>query len=72
MTGQLEEAVRRLEVLPADEQDAIASQTMETLDDEKVWANRFRNIPSTLGDMARQAGEEHRRGETRPLEDPIG
>jgi hypothetical protein len=69
MTGQLEEAVRRLEVLPADEQDAMASQIMETLDDEKAWADRFRSIPSTLRDMARQAGAEHRRGETRPLDE---
>ncbi|MDX2181815.1 MAG: hypothetical protein SFV18_19635 [Bryobacteraceae bacterium] len=58
-------------MLPTDEQDAIASQIMETLDDEKVWADRFRNIPSTLRDRARQAGEEHRRGETRPLDERV-
>jgi hypothetical protein len=71
MTGLLEQALRRLEALSADEQDAIASQIIETLDDEKAWADRFGTIPSSLRDMAREAGEEHRRGETRPLDELI-
>lgn len=69
MTGLLERALRRLEALSADEQDAIASQIIETLDDEKAWAGRFGSIPSSLQDMAREAGEEHRRGETCPLDE---
>jgi hypothetical protein len=68
MTGLLEQALRRLEALSADEQDAIAAQIIETLDDERAWADRFDTIPSSLRDMAREAGEEHRRGETRPLD----
>ena len=71
MTGLLEQALRRLETLSADEQDAIASQIIETLDDEQGWADRFRTIPSRLRDMSREAGEEHRRGETRLLDDLI-
>ena len=68
MTGLLEEALRRLEALSADEQDAIASQIIETLDDEKAWADRLA-FPSSLRQMACEAGEEHRRGETRPLDE---
>lgn len=72
MTGLLEEALRRVESLSPQEQDAIASQIMETLDDEEAWARRFRGNPTVLRSLAREALEEHRRGETRPLDDLIG
>jgi hypothetical protein len=48
MTGPLEEALLRLETLSADEQDEIASQIIETLDNEKAGADRFQTIPSSL------------------------
>lgn len=69
MTGLLEQALHRLETLSLEEQDAIASQIIDTLDDEEAWAQRFRNIPPSLQALAREAREEHRRGETRPLDD---
>jgi hypothetical protein len=72
MTGLLEEALRRMESLSPEEQDAIASQIIETLDDEEEWARRFRNSPAVLRSLAREAMEEHRRGETRPLDELIG
>jgi len=72
MTGLLEQALRRLESLSQEEQDAIASQIMETLDDEEAWARSFRTRPGLLESMAREAMEEHHRGETRPLDELIG
>lgn len=66
MTGLLEQALRRAEALPPEEQDALASQIIETLDDEESWARRFRENPSLLRSLADEAMEEHRRGETRP------
>jgi hypothetical protein len=54
MTGLVEKALKRVECLPQEEQDAIASQIIETLDDEDAWAR-----------------EEHRRGDTRPLDEVI-
>ena len=72
MTGLLEEALRRVETLSAEEQDAIASQIMETLDDDEAWARRFRENPSLLRSLSEEAREEHRRGETRPLDELIG
>jgi len=72
MTGLLEEALRRVESLPREEQDAIASQIMETLDDEEAWARCFHEKPAVLRSLAREALEEHRRGETRPLDELIG
>jgi hypothetical protein len=72
MTGLLEEALRRVDSLARDEQDAIASQIIETLDDEEAWARRFLDKPAMLRSLAREALEEHRRGETRPLDELIG
>jgi hypothetical protein len=72
MTGRLEEALRRVETLSAEEQDAIASQILETLDDEEAWARSFRDKPEVLRSLAREALEEHRRGETRPLDELLG
>ena len=72
MTGLLEQALRRVESLSPAQQDAIASQINETLDDEEAWARRFREHPSALRSLAREALEEHRRGETRPLDELIG
>ena len=39
MIGLLEEALRRLESLPAAEQDALAAQIMETLDNDACLGN---------------------------------
>jgi hypothetical protein len=72
MTGLLEQALRRVESLSPEEQDAVASQIIETLDDEEAWARSFRQDPSVLRSLAREALEEHHRGETRPLDELIG
>jgi hypothetical protein len=48
MMGLLQEALRRVESLSQEEQDAIASQIVETLDDEDAWARRFRGQVGTL------------------------
>jgi hypothetical protein len=72
MTGLLEEALRRVESLPQEEQDAIASQILETLDDEEAWTRSFRDKPAVLQSLGREAVDEHRRGETRPLDELIG
>ncbi len=67
MTGMLEEALRRVASLSPEEQDAIASQILESLDDEEAWARSFREKPELLRTLAKEALEEHRRGETRPI-----
>ena len=61
-----------MESLSQEEQDALASQIMETLDDEEAWRRSFRERPALLQSLAREAFEEHRRGETRPLDELIG
>ena len=72
MTGLLEEALKRVESLSKEEQDAIASQVMETLDDEEAWVRSFRDGSRALRSMADEALAEHRGGQTRPLSELIG
>jgi len=64
--------LRRVDSLSREEQDLIAAQIIETLDDEEAWGRRFRDQPAALGSLAREALDEHRRGETRPLDELIG
>ena len=69
MTGLLEVALRRVESLSREEQDSIASRITEALDDEDAWTRSFQEKPAALQAMAREAMEEHRRGETRLLDE---
>ena len=72
MTGLLEKALRRIEALSQEEQDAVAAQILDTLDDEEAWARSFREKPDVLRSLADEALEEHRRGETRPIDETLG
>jgi hypothetical protein len=69
MTRLLEDALRKVGTLSDDEQDAIASQILETLEDEEVWGRLFRKNPAKLHRLAANALDEHHRGETRPLDE---
>jgi len=42
MTGLLQKALRRIEVLSEEEQNAIAMQILESLDGEETWARKLR------------------------------
>ena len=72
MTALLEKALQRIAILPQEEQDAIATQILATLEDDQAWAQRFRDHPETLRALAREARDEHRRGETSPLDELLG
>jgi len=50
----------------------MASQILESLDDEEARSRRFHDSPEVLRSLAQEALEEHRRGETRPLDELIG
>lgn len=69
MSSLLEKALEKVGSLPADEQDAIASQILDTLADEEAWNQRFVEKRDVLRRMAREALEEDQRGETRPMDD---
>jgi hypothetical protein len=53
--------------LDASEQDAIASLVLAELDDELAWDEAFESHLGTLRELASQAREQHRRGETEPI-----
>ena len=69
MTKLLEKAFEKVSSLPQDEQDAIAAQILAELEDEAAWGKRFASGKGTLRRLADEALAEHRRGETRPLDD---
>ncbi|MBK7929451.1 MAG: hypothetical protein IPJ98_18805 [Bryobacterales bacterium] len=69
MTTLLEQALQKVGSLPADEQDAIASQILDSLADEEAWRRRFAEKRDVLRRMADEALAEDERGETRPLDE---
>ena len=69
MTTLPEDALRKVAALPQDEQDAIASQIIETLRDEAAWKEKLARNPEKLRRLAGEALQEHRGCETRPLDE---
>jgi hypothetical protein len=69
MTQLLEDVLRKVGTLSEDEQNAIASQILDTLRDEEAWEKKLGKNPAKIRELAAKALEEHRRGETRPLEE---
>ena len=66
VTPLLEEALRKLATLSQEDQDAIASQIIETLQDEAAWKERLGREPDKLRRVAEGARQEPPRGETPP------
>jgi hypothetical protein len=67
MTALLERALQKLEEFPPDTQDAIASQIIDSLADDRAWETSFARSPDKLSKLVREAEDEIRRGETQPL-----
>jgi hypothetical protein len=69
VTELLENALRKVATLPQDEQDAIASQILETIEDETAWKEKLARRQAKLRGLAREAQLEHQRGETRSIDE---
>ena len=69
MTTLLERALEKVGALPHDEQDAIASQILDSLVDEEAWKQRFAARRDRLRELAQEALTEDAAGGTRPLDD---
>jgi hypothetical protein len=69
MATLLEQALEKAGALAQDEQDAIASEILDSLADEEAWKKRFAAKRDRLRELAREALEEDERGETRAVED---
>lgn len=63
MTKLLDKAIKALEELPADEQDAMASLILDELTDEGRWNASFARSRDKLLLVARGVREEIARGE---------
>lgn len=63
----LERAIAEVSRLPEDEQEAIACLTIEEMEAERGWDERFAKSGNMLAEMARKAKAQHQRGETSPL-----
>ena len=68
MTELLRQAIREMEKLPSEEQDALAAWILAELASERRWAQLLNRSQDVLAQLAQEALEEHRRGETQPLE----
>jgi hypothetical protein len=69
VTELLENALRKVAALPQEEQDAIAAQILDSLEDETVWKEKLASTQDKLRSLARQARLEHKRREARPLDE---
>ena len=69
MLALLEKALEKLNSLPPEEQDAIASRILADLADEEAWKKRLTTKRDVIRRMAQEALEEDDRGETIPLTD---
>jgi hypothetical protein len=69
VTELLENALRKIASLPRDEQDAIASQILETLEDENIWKEKLGRSQKRLQGLAQEARREYEDGKTHPLDD---
>jgi hypothetical protein len=69
MSRLLENALRKVSELSEDEQNAIASQILETIEDEEAWEELLRKNAAKVRGLAAKALDEHHSGETRSLDE---
>ncbi len=68
MTDLLKKAFDAASRLPENEQDAVAEWLLAELASEASWEEGFVETQDTLSMLAREALEEHKRGETKDLD----
>ncbi len=68
MTKLLKELIDKLSRLSPERQDELAAWLLAEMEDEARWDKSFAESQDALEKLADEALEEHKRGETRPLE----
>ncbi len=68
MTKLLKKALERVSTLPDDEQDAIASISLEEIEDEARWRASVARSQGALARLADQARAEIARGDVLPFD----
>ena len=69
MSTLLEEALEKVASLPPDDQDAIAAQILDTLEDRDNWRQINATRLAAIRRMEQEAIEEDDRGLTRPMDE---
>ncbi len=69
MTKLLKELIDKLSKLSPERQDELAAWLLAEMEDEARWDKTFAESQNALEKLANEALEEHKRGETRPLEE---
>ncbi|NUN63728.1 hypothetical protein HCU40_02955 [Pseudanabaena biceps] len=70
MTELLERVIEQLKILPADEQDAIATRFLAEIEDERAWKASFSKTSDDQWDnLAAMARQEIDAGEFSPLDE---
>jgi tripartite-type tricarboxylate transporter receptor subunit TctC len=67
VTDLLKRAFDAASRLPEDEQDAVAEWLLAELSSEEEWDKRFAESQGALSSLAREALDEHERGESEEL-----
>ncbi len=68
MTTLLKKAFSKAEQLPEEEQDRLASFLLAEIESEQKWSEAFDSSQRELSLLAEEALEEHKRGETDPVD----
>lgn len=68
MTKALEAAFREASELPEHEQDALAAAILAEMEAEREWDSALAGSQDTLAELASETLEDHRSGETHPLD----
>jgi hypothetical protein len=71
MTELLERAFAEASKLSPEEQDFLAQILLDDLASEELWEQSFARSQDKLARLADEALVEHRRGETKPLEESL-
>ena len=67
MSGLLEKALEKIQCLPTEDQDRIASQILAELADEEAWRYSFARKRDVIRRLAQEALDEDSQGESLPL-----
>ena len=68
MTKLLEQALAKVQSLPAAEQDALAQILLDEIESERRWDELFAKSPEKLRKLADSAWSEHETGGSEPLD----
>jgi len=68
MTEALKKAFEKASQLPESDQDSLAAAILVEIENEEAWESAFSSSQESLGVLADEALEEHRRRKSRPLD----